>query len=290
MSKRLRPEFRSSLRMGSASETVLELLVYDEIGENWWTGGGVTAKSVAAALHDAGDFDRIAVRVNSPGGDCFEGVAIYNLLRAQAKPVDVFVDGLAASAASVIAMAGGMVAMGDGAMIMIHNAASFAYGDAPELRKTADLLEKVSQTVGEIYVKKTGKSADDVKSLMDAETWMGPQEAIDNGFADRMIEQEASDAAQAKALAKTFNFRHCKHVPTALKPAQNSADECQCDCSACQAGDCQYCTNRECDDEHCVDCPNQQEIGSSAAQTAAQPQDDGFEEIARMRLALLERQ
>lgn len=287
MPRHIHPVFRAKTRL-SAEETTLELLVYDEIGENWWTGGGVTAKSVAAAIQEAGSFDRIALRINSPGGDCFEGVTIYNLLRAQGKPVDVFVDGLAASAASVIAMAGDTVGMGAGAMIMIHNAASFAYGDAPELRKIADMLEKISVTVGDIYVRKTGQSAEEVKSLMDAETWLSPQEAVDKGFADKVLADESEATAQARALAKTFNLRHCKHVPEQLRKPKNAATECECDCGPCLAGDCQSCANTECMDPHCEDCPNQQEIGSKAAiQPAAQT--DCFDEIAHQRLALYER-
>jgi ATP-dependent protease ClpP protease subunit len=268
----------------AVSNSTLELLVYDEIGENFWTGGGVTAQSVADAIAKAGSFDRISVRVNSPGGDCFEGVAIYNLLRAQGKPIDVSVDGLAASAASIIAMSGGTVSVGVGAMIMIHNAATFAYGDAAALHKIADTLDKISQTVGDIYVAKTKQSAAEIKTLMDAETWMSAQDAIDKGFADKILNQDEESSTQARALLKSFNLRHCKHVPAELRNGhkpQAGVDDCQCDCQPCQDGDCANCKNDPCDAEGCT-CPqHDSNIGSHA--------DDAFDDVARQRLALYEK-
>jgi ATP-dependent protease ClpP protease subunit len=265
--------------------TTLELLVYDEIGENFWTGGGVTAQGVADAIEKAGAFDRIAVRVNSPGGDCFEGVAIYNLIRSQGKPVDVFVDGLAASAASVIAMSGDTVSVGVGAMLMIHNAATFAYGDGPAFLKIADTLDKISQTVGGIYVAKTKQTADQIKALMDAETWMGAQEAIDNGFADAIMNQDEESTTQARALCKSFNLRGYKRVPEnlrqqAMKP-RHDASECECECAPCQAGNCPDCETDPCLAAGCT-CPNHDSnVGSKAP--------DAFDEVARRRLALYER-
>jgi ATP-dependent protease ClpP protease subunit len=264
--------------------TTLELLVYDEIGEDWWSGGGVTASSVADAISNAGNFDQIAVRVNSPGGDCFEGVAIYNLLRAQGKPINVFVDGLAASAASVIAMAGDTVSVGVGAMLMIHNAATFAYGDGPAMRKIADTLDKISETVGSIYVAKTKQSAATVKELMDAETWMGAEEAIANGFADALLNQDEESSTQAKALLKSFNLRAFKHVPEqfrqSARKARADSSDCQCDCQPCQSGDCPNCETDPCYAVGCT-CPNhEEEVGSHA---------DSFDDLARQRLALYEK-
>jgi len=269
--------------------TTLELLVYDEIGENYWSGGGVTAQSVADAIKQAGVFDRISLRINSPGGDCFEGVAIYNLIRAQGKPVDVFVDGLAASAASIIAMSGDTVSVGLGAMLMIHNAACFAYGDAPAFLKIAETLEKISQTVGGIYVQKTGQSADKIKELMDAETWMGAQEAIDNGFADKILNQDEAETTEARALLKSFNLKGFKHVPAQLaqqklsRPPRADGDACDCPCDFCSSGDCSNCNCDGCDSTNCTaaDC----ECGESAIGSHADP----FDQIARQRLALYEK-
>ena len=116
----LKPFFRASVRNSTG---VLEMMIYEQIGENWWSGGGVTAKSVKQRIDAAGPFSRLTLRINSPGGDAFEGIAILNMLRAQGKPIDVYVDGIAASAASIIAMCGDTITMGWGAMMMIHDSA-----------------------------------------------------------------------------------------------------------------------------------------------------------------------
>jgi ATP-dependent protease ClpP protease subunit len=285
MPKPFKPMFRAKTRMSASQNTTLELLVYDQIGEDYWSGGGVTAKSVAQAIKDAGVFDRISVRVNSPGGSAFEGVAIYNLLRAQAKPIDVYVDGLAASAASVIAMAGDTIYVGLGAMIMVHNAATFAYGDGPLLRQVADTLDNISLTIGGIYVAKTGQSVEEIKTLMDAETWMGAQDAVDKGFATKLMNQDEETTTQARALVNSFNLRHCKHVPDSIKPAAcatNDAGACECECDPCQTGDCSKCANADCVDPNCDGCPNQMEAENQAPA-------DAFDDVARQRLTLYER-
>ena len=116
-------------------------------------------------IDEAGPFTRLAVRINSPGGDAFEGVAIHNLLRAQGKPVDVYVDGIAASAASIIAMAGDTRSMGSNTMMMIHNAWSSCTGYADDMRKMADTLDRVSTAVAQTYIDRAGLSKDDVKDL-----------------------------------------------------------------------------------------------------------------------------
>lgn len=199
--------------MSAVKASVLELLVYDEIGENFWTEGGITASTLAAAIKAAGQYDSIVLRINSPGGNAFDGVAIYNLLRAQKKPIDVFVDGIAASAASVVAMAGDSISMGTGAMLMVHNAMWGCYGDAQALRSAADTIETISVTIGEIYVKRTKQDAAKVKAMMDAETWMGGEQAVELGFATKTIEQDDTSVAAARALAQSFNLKAFKHAP-----------------------------------------------------------------------------
>jgi ATP-dependent Clp protease, protease subunit len=197
-------------------DTVLEVLVYETIGPDYWGDGGVTAKNLAAQIKDAGDFSSIQVRINSPGGSAFEGVAIANLLRAQGKPISVNVDGLAASAASIIAMCGDTISMGTGSMMMIHNAWTVGYGNAQELRKIADTLEKVSTSIAEMYIARTGKSAAEIKSLMDAETWLSAEECVNQKFADSVSEREADEQAQAMALAASFNLSGFSKTPAAL--------------------------------------------------------------------------
>ena len=250
--------------MAAVKASILEILVYDEIGENFWTGGGITPATVAAAIKAAGAFESIALRINSPGGSAFDGVAIYNLLRAQAKPIEVFVDGIAASAASVVAMAGDTINMGTGAMLMIHNAAWGCYGDAQALRAAADVIEGISVTIGEIYVKRTGQDAAAVKTIMDAETWMGGDEAVEKGFATQTVEQTDEQVAQAQQLARKFNLRAFQHAPEGLKrgtPNANINPDCECDCDGCATLGCASCENDPCEAEGC-DCPNHEEMSA----------------------------
>ena len=211
---KLVPLFKAALQPSG----VLELLVYEEIGENFWTGGGVTAKSVKQSLDTAGSFESITLRINSPGGDAFEGAAIYSLLRASGKPVNVFVDGIAASAASIIAMAGDTITMSNVAMLMVHNAWSLCMGDGDDMRKCADTLDKVSASIAQAYVARTGKSVAEIKAIMDEETWMGAQECVDEGFATDVAEPDEKDDA-SMALASSFRaLAKLKKVPSALTP------------------------------------------------------------------------
>ena len=158
-----------------------ELVIYGDIGESMW-GDSVTASGVKAELDDMeGD---ISVRINSPGGSVFDGFAIYNLLKAHDGKVTVYVDGLAASAASVIAMAGDEIVMGDTAMLMIHDPWTMSVGDSAEMRKTADTLDKIKDSIVTAYAgKATDLDTDQIASMMAEETWINASEAISMGFA-----------------------------------------------------------------------------------------------------------
>jgi ATP-dependent protease ClpP protease subunit len=213
---RLRPIpcFRAAVQ----ADGTLELLVYDDIGFDWWSDEGITAKTVKQQIDAAGPFTTIAVRINSPGGDAFEGVAIFNLLRAQGKPIAVFIDGIAASAASVIAMAGDTRVMGSGAMLMIHNAWSSCIGYAEDMRKMADTLDKVSASVAETYISRAGLTAEKAKELMDAESWLSASSALELGLATGIAEQSDDDGDSAMALARGFkSLERLKAVPAILK-------------------------------------------------------------------------
>ena len=243
-----KPVFSAALQ----SDGTLELLVYEEIGENYWTGGGVTAKTVKQQIDQAGPFTRLSVRINSPGGDAFEGVAIHNLLRAQKKPVDTVVDGIAASAASIIAMAGDTITMGNNAMLMIHNAWCSCTGYADDMRKTADTLDKVSASVAQTYIDRSGLSAADVKELMDSESWLSASECIDKGLATTIAEADENDDA-AMALAGSFKaLKRLHNVPRKLRADELSDGACECYCAPCQDGRCNECECRGCDAENCA--------------------------------------
>lgn len=242
---KVKPYFKAALQPSG----VLEILVYDEIGIDWWTGEGVTAKSVKSSLDQAGAFSSITLRINSPGGDVFEGAAIYSLMRDSGKPVNVFVDGIAASAASVIAMAGDTITMSPVAMMMVHNAWTVCAGNSKEMRKCADLLDKVSGSMAQAYVDRTGKTAAEIQAVLDEETWMGAQECVDQGFATAVAEPAPKEDAAAMALAGSFRaLTKMGKVPDVLKA---SASECGCDCAACTDGDCAGCTNEDCQFESC---------------------------------------
>ena len=181
------------------------ILIYDLIGEDWLTGGGVTAKLIAGQLNKIGD--RPAnVKVNSPGGDLFEGVAIYNLLREHPGKVTVDVMGLAASAASVIAMAGDTVNVGLGAFLMIHNVWGLVVGDRNDLTEAADLFAGFDAAMADIYAERADLPREEIVALMDDETFLSASEAIEAGFADAVIEAPAL-ADDAKASNKSSDMR-----------------------------------------------------------------------------------
>src|SRR5690606_4620718 len=131
------------------------------------------------------------VKINSPGGDVFDGIAIYNMLADYNGPVTVTVDGLAASAASFIAMAGSTVQMNRAAQMMIHDASGFAFGNAADMRAMAALRAQVSDTAAGIYAARTGRPVDELRDAMLTETWYTAQAAVDAGLADEMIPHPA---------------------------------------------------------------------------------------------------
>ena len=157
-----------------------EISIYDEIG--FW---GVTAKQFIGDLK-AIDATAIKLAINSPGGAVFDALAIYNALRQHPASVEVTIMGVAASAASIIAMAGDTVVMPENAFMMIHNPLNMAYGNADDLREMADVLDKIGASLVGIYAKRTGLPEDEIKALLDAETWLNAEEAVLKGFADEL--------------------------------------------------------------------------------------------------------
>lgn len=174
----------------------IDLYLYDQIGPEW--AGMVSAPYFVKAIKDAGE-KPIRLHINSPGGDVFEGQAIYNLLLAHKPGVDVEIDSLAASAASFVAMAGRKISIAENAMVMIHHAWTVAMGGAGEMRKAADLLDKIDGTIVDTYAARTKQTRGDLVAWMDADTWMTAQEAVDRGFADE-IGQRLNVKACTKGL------------------------------------------------------------------------------------------
>jgi ATP-dependent protease ClpP protease subunit len=222
-SKRAQQERKGIFSAVKNAANELEMLIYDEIGYDFWTGGGITAQDVADQIRAAGPVSRIALRINSPGGDVFEGSAIYSQLSKSGVPVDVYIDGLAASAASFIAMVGTTISMGDNAMMMIHNPWSIELGDANDMRKCADTLDKVRDSMLPAYMRRYSGSEDDFKALLDAETWLTAQDCKDCGLADKITTPDMSTQAKAKSVSAKFDLSVFKNTPESMKPqAENN--------------------------------------------------------------------
>jgi ATP-dependent Clp protease protease subunit len=193
-----------------------EVFIYGDIGEDWF-GEGNTAKAFSDELKALGDVKTLDVYINSPGGSVFEGVAIYNiLLRHRARKV-VHIDALAASIASVIAMAGDEIVIARNGLVMIHCAAGIAFGSADDFRKMADSLDKIDGSIVDTYAQRTGQTAEKCAAMMDEETWMNAEEAVALGFADQI--SEPMDVAAFAGL-DVSKFRH---TPEALKAAVAAA-------------------------------------------------------------------
>ncbi|MBF9190982.1 Clp protease ClpP [Enterobacter hormaechei] len=177
--------------------------VFDVIGQDYW-GEGVTAKRIAGALRAMNGAD-VTVNINSPGGDMFEGLAIYNLLCEYEGRVTVKVLGIAASAASVIAMAGDDIQIGRGAFLMIHNCWVYAMGNRHDFAELAQSLEPFDNAMADIYAARSGLDMAAVQKLMDAESYIGGSDAVAKGLADSLLSADAvsdGDESPAAALRK----------------------------------------------------------------------------------------
>jgi ATP-dependent Clp protease protease subunit len=177
------------------------ITMFDVIGEDWWTGGGVTAKRISAALRQIGDKD-VTVKINSPGGDMFEGIAIYNLLRAHKAKVTVEVLGWAASAASIIAMAGDEIRMGLGTFMMVHKPWGAVVGTDDDFFAAGEAFKQFTSSLIDIYEARTGLARSAIEKLVVAETYMGPSEAVKNGFADVVDHDLNTDKAENSAIGQ----------------------------------------------------------------------------------------
>ncbi len=195
----------------SADLNVTEMLVYDEIGP--W---GITAKDFVSQLAGIST-PGINVRINSPGGDVFDGIAIYSALKVHPSAVTTSVDGWAASAASIVAMAGKSVSIAENAVLMIHRAWSFAIGNSADMTDMANTLNKIDGQLAAIYAKKTGRSADDMMALMAGEvdgTWFTAEEALGAGFVDALTgadvepDDDTAETEEEQArVARIMNMR-----------------------------------------------------------------------------------
>lgn len=160
-----------------------EVLIYDEIGAY-----GVSAKGFLAELGALPDGTPLALRLNSPGGSVFDAVAIYNAIKRHSGRVTVWIDGVAASAASYIAMAGDEIFMPENAFLMIHDPSGLVMGTAADMREMADTMDKIAGSMVRGYAARSGRSEEEITALMAAETWFDAEAALDAGLATRMVE------------------------------------------------------------------------------------------------------
>jgi ATP-dependent Clp protease protease subunit len=181
-----------------------ELLLYGEISSSTWYGDEVTPKQFKEDLDALGDIKTLHVFINSAGGDVFAGHAIYNILSRHPAERIVHVDGVAASIASLIAMAGHRIVMPRNAMMMIHRAWTIGVGNANDMRKLADDLDKIDESIVAVYASRTHQDPEAILSAMDKETWMSAQEAVLGGFADE-IEADREIAACLSGPVLTVN-------------------------------------------------------------------------------------
>lgn len=225
-----------------------EVWIYEQIGEDWLSEG-ITAKKFCQELADL-KVSNIDLHINSPGGSVFDGQAIYNALLRHPASVTTHVDGLAASIASVIALAGDKICMADNALFMIHNPWGFAQGNSSDLRQYADVLDKVRETIVNVYATRCTKKTDEIITAMDAETWLTAAEAVEYGFVDEITTGKAANACAFDL--KALGFRNAPRAATVTVEVEvDSSDTAAIEPSAEELA-C-YCTGAG-PEMDCVDC------------------------------------
>ncbi len=209
--------FRIEAKASTEDEsTSADVYIYDEIGERWY-GGGVGARSLAQQLDEL-DVELIRLFLNSPGGAAWDGITIMNALRRHKARVEVTVDGIAASAASIIAMAGDRVTMNRGSEMMIHDASGGAWGPAETMEETAAILHKLSDSLADIYTARAGKDRAHWRALMLAESWYTAEEAVEAGLADDWVDAPSS-ASSEQAPAARFDLSMFAYSGRSAAPA-----------------------------------------------------------------------
>lgn len=216
LSNRGRGFFRAEAKQDEATLYLYDIIVSDDVTAEFW--GGISPEAFAKAIGVI-EAPTIHLRINSPGGDVFAARAIEQAVRQHASRVVTHVDGYAASAASIIAIAGDEVEIAKGGFFMIHESWTFAFGNASDLLETAALLEKVDGTLAQTYAEETGQQLEDVVAWMAAETWFTGEEAVEKGFADRL----AVPAEKTKAAAAWDLSAYARAPATARKAASAAA-------------------------------------------------------------------
>jgi len=194
---------------GASKGKTGEILIYADIGGGGWFSEGIGAKQFADDLKALGKVDTLQIRINSAGGDVFDGLAIYNQLRRHEARKEVSIDGMALSIASVIAMAGDTVSMAANAMMMIHDPWSITMGTAGDFRQQADLLDQIKENLVVSYQRKAKISEQQIRDMMSEETWLRASDAVEEGFADLVTPD--------LAIAARFDPTRFKNVPPEIR-------------------------------------------------------------------------
>lgn len=202
------------MKMSADGSNSADIFIYGDIVSYRWDESDTSASSFKEDLDNLGDVSTINLYINSPGGSVFEGIAIHNMLKRHKAKVNVYVDALAASIASVIAMAGDTIIMPKNSMLMIHNPWTFTWGNAAELRKAADDLDRIGNSSKQTYLQKAGDklSEEKLQEMLDAETWLSADEAFEYGLCD--VVEEANQ--MAASISEDFLSKY-KNVPEQLK-------------------------------------------------------------------------
>lgn len=196
-----------------ADTNIGQITLYGDISDTSWWGDEITPKQFKDDLESLGDISELEINLNSGGGDVFAGYTIYNILKRHKAHKTVYIDGLAASIASLIAMAGDEIIMPQNSMMMIHNAWTIAMGNATDLRDMAEQLDKVDGLLVDTYAQRTGLDRDEIADMMANETWLTGKEAVDKGFATQL-----EDGKQIAASIDRKYFDRYQRIPESVIP------------------------------------------------------------------------
>ena len=206
---------KGTFSVRAESDDVVEILIYEMIGFDFWTGGGITAQNFVKELNEI-SASKIRIRINSEGGDAFEGLAIFNALRRHEAHIETHIDGLAASAAATIAMAGDEIFIAENAFLMIHRSWTLAAGNAEDMIEVAEILQKLDENVARDFAARSGKKVADVLQLMSAETWFNSNEALSEGFVDEIT--------ASREIESSLDLSIFSNVPDDLKNIGSTQD------------------------------------------------------------------
>ncbi|QQP11553.1 Clp protease ClpP [Lysinibacillus agricola] len=213
------PEIKKQLSAKKIDASTTEIVIYGDIGESWWYDS-ISASDIDSLLKDV-TTDNITVRINSPGGDAFDGITIYNRLKDHNAEVKIIVDGWACSAASIIAMAADELVMNTGSMLMIHEASTGIWGTKKDLEKEAELLSKLDRSLVDIYMTKAIVEREEIEQMVNNETWFTADEAIAIGFASTSIVKDTADDDETKTDAEAFKNSVLARFKQESSPKQN---------------------------------------------------------------------